>query len=121
MASIAPGIPPTPVGLAASAADATSAPLATNVSAPELVSNFHDRNDSFSPQTKTIGPFEPSQYAGEPCRWWVLFGRSLGSPSGKSMFPVADKPTPLYVIKMGGDFNTLISAIFLPRFFRSST
>src|SRR5450755_1641678 len=60
-ANIPPGIPPIPCGLAASAADATSAPLPTKLSMLVAGSSFHARRDSFSPQVKTMGPAEPCQ------------------------------------------------------------
>src|SRR5580700_6918307 len=65
---IPPGIPPMPVGDAARAADATSAPLPTNVTCPFATFSFQALSDSFSPQVKIIGPFEPFQYTGDPCR-----------------------------------------------------
>src|SRR5215469_839929 len=66
--NIPPGIPPMPTGDEARAAEATLAPLPTKPRRPVEGSRVQARSDSFSPQVKIMGPFEPSQYKGEPCK-----------------------------------------------------
>ena len=63
-----PVMPPVPVADAARSAEATSAPFPMKVTFPGLQVNFPGSQNSFSPHVKSIGPLEPLQYTGDPCK-----------------------------------------------------